>query len=222
MRRTGIHDITFTARCESGLHIGGSRDELSIGGADNPVITHPASDKPYIPGSSLKGKMRGELEKRLGKFGRGGTSACRCAGDDCPVCRVFGAHMNPESELGPSRILVRDGRVAGEFRMENKTENVINRRSGSARDPRSNERVAAGAEFQMKIALQVFDYDNNFEYEDMDGAAHAGGEALQAVVADCLQLVQRTGLGGGISRGSGEVSFHNFQMDGKSWKLWSE
>lgn len=222
MIRTGIHDITFTARCESGLHIGGSQDELAIGGADNPVIKNPANREPYIPGSSLKGKMRGELEKRLGKFGRGGTSACGCAGDDCPVCRVFGAHMNTRSELGPSRIIVRDGRLAGSFHLENKTENVIHRRSGSAQHPRSNERVAAGAKFQMKIALQVFDYDADFKHVDMDGEPREGDEALQAVVADCLRLVQSTGLGGGISRGSGEISFHNFQMDGESWKLWSE
>lgn len=229
MIRTGIHDITFTARCESGLHIGGSQDELAIGGADNPVIKNPANREPYIPGSSLKGKMRGELEKRLGKFGPEGKSegdrtdrACGCAGADCPICRVFGAHMNTRSELGPSRIIVRDGRVAGKFRLENKTENVIHRRRGSAEHPRSNERVAAGAEFRMKIALQVFDYDADFEYGDMGGASRAGGEALQAVVADCLRLVQSTGLGGGISRGSGEISFRDFQMDGESWKLWSE
>ena len=67
MQRTGIHTISFTARCESGLHIGGSQDELTIGGSDNPVIKNPATGKPYIPGSSLKGKMRHELEKQQGR-----------------------------------------------------------------------------------------------------------------------------------------------------------
>ena len=124
MRRTNIHEITFTARCESGLHIGGSQDELSIGGSDNPVIKNPSNSRPYIPGSSLKGKMRAELERQLGKHGGNrGDRPCGCARRDCPVCRAFGAHMNTKSELGPSRIIVRDGRINGnEWRIENKTE----------------------------------------------------------------------------------------------------
>lgn len=226
MRRTNIHAITFTARCESGLHIGGSQDELAIGGADNPVIKNPANSKPYIPGSSLKGKMRGELEKQLGKFGRDGSPEgdrpCGCAGDDCPICRVFGAHMNARSRLGPSRVIVRDGELAGEFRIENKTENVINRRGGAAQHPRSNERVAAGAEFGMSVILQVFDEDADFRYTDLDAADHAGAAALQAVIADGLKLVAKTGLGGGVSRGSGAVSFHSFEMDGEAWTLWQD
>lgn len=226
MRRTDIHAITFTARCDSGLHIGGSQDELAIGGSDNPVIKNPASRKPYIPGSSLKGKMRGELEKQLGRFGRDGVpdgdNPCGCAKNDCPICRVFGAHMNTRSELGPSRIIVRDGELAGSFHIENKTENVINRRGGAAQHPRTNERVAAGAEFAMSVVLQVFDADADFRYADLDDAERAGDEALQAVVADALRLVGMTGLGGGISRGSGAVSFRDFEMDGEAWTLWQE
>lgn len=217
MKRTNMHTITFNVCCESGLHIGGSQDELKIGGADNPVIKNPANGKPYIPGSSLKGKMRAELEKKLGRFGKAGTAPCGCARDDCPVCRVFGAHMQPKSNLGPSRIIVRDGSLTGGFQIENKTENIINRRSGAAEHPRSNERVAAGAEFVVQIVLQVFEKDADFKYE-----SHQGNEALQAVVAEGLRLVEMTGLGGGTSRGSGAVRFHNFKMDGDQWKHWSD
>ena len=224
MQRTNIHTITFTARCESGLHIGGSQDELTIGGSDNPVIKNPATGRPYIPGSSLKGKMRGELEKQLGRFTndqRGNPRPCGCAGDDCPVCRLFGAHMNTRSELGPSRVIVRDGQPIGSFHLENKTENIINRRGGAAEHPRTNERVAAGAEFEMRIVLQVYDRDEQFEHRNLDGQSHSGGEALQSVVADGLRLVEMTGLGGGTSRGSGAVSFHGFEMDGEPWTHWS-
>ncbi len=151
MQRTAIHTITFTVRCESGLHIGGSQDELAIGGSDNPVIKNPETHKPYIPGSSLKGKMRAELEKKLGRFGGQNQKdkPCGCANAECPVCRVFGAHMNPKSNLGPSRIIVRDGRLLQGGRIENKTENVINRQTGAAEHPRSNERVVEGTEFKM-------------------------------------------------------------------------
>ena len=218
MRRTNIHSITFTVCCESGLHIGGSQDELSIGGSDNPVIKHPGTREPYIPGSSLKGKMRSELERKLGRFGPRGSSdgALPCGCGNCPVCRVFGTHMN-SSQIGPSRIIVRDGRLSGgSFHLENKTENRVDRQRGGARDPRSNERVAAGAEFSAQIVLQVLEIDGSFEYE-----SHRGDDALQEVVADCLRMVQMTGLGGGTSRGSGEISFRDFRMDGEQWTHWS-
>ena len=220
MQRTAIHTITFTARCESGLHIGGSQDELAIGGSDNPVIKNPETRDPYIPGSSLKGKMRGELEKKLGKFG-GERKDRPCGCGECPVCRLFGAHMNTRSNLGPSRIIVRDGRLLKGGRIENKTENVINRQTGAAEHPRSNERVIEDTEFKMQIVLQVFDLDGQFSYTDDNGGSHQGNEALQAVVADGLNLVQMTGLGGGTSRGSGAVSFHDFKLDGNPWTHWS-
>ena len=222
MQRTEIHAITFVARCESGLHIGGSQDELVIGGSDNPVIKNPVTSQPYIPGSSLKGKMRAELEKQLGKSGgRNGDAPCGCAEDSCAVCRLFGAHMNPKSTLGPSRIIVRDGRLRSGGQIENKTENVINRQSGAAQHPRSNERVVEGTEFDLQIVLQVFDRDVGYSYQDRSGTAHQGDAALQAVVADSLRLVQLTGLGGGTSRGSGAVLFRDFELDGKPWDRWS-
>ena len=223
MQRTAIHAVTFVARCDSGLHIGGSPDELVIGGSDNPVIKNPATGQPYIPGSSLKGKMRAEIEKQLGKAGgRNDDLPCGCAGDSCPVCRLFGAHMNTSSALGPSRIIVRDGRLRSGGDIENKTENVINRQTGAAQHPRSNERVVEGTEFELQIVLQVFDLDRGFSYQDRSGTSHQGDAALQAVVADSLRLVQLTGLGGGTSRGSGAVTFRDFRLDGGPWDLWSD
>ena len=222
MQRTNIHSITFVARCESGLHIGGSPDELVIGGSDNPVIKNPGTGQPYVPGSSLKGKMRAELEKELGKSGgRNGEAPCGCAEASCAVCRLFGAH-NPKSTLGPSRIIVRDGRLRSGGQIETKTENMINRQSGAAQNPRSNERVVEGTEFYLQIVLQVLDLDGGFSYEDRSGNTHLGAAALQAVVAHSLWLVQLTGLGGGTSRGSGAVMFRDFQLDGKPWDRWPD
>lgn len=53
---------------ETGIHIGGSSIGLEIGGADQVVVRDPITKKPYIPGSSLKGKMRSLLEKLYGKI----------------------------------------------------------------------------------------------------------------------------------------------------------
>ena len=220
MQRTAIHTITFAARCESGLHIGGSQDELTIGGSDNPVIKNPETRLPYIPGSSLKGKMRAELEKQSGRVG-GHRNDEPCGCGKCYICRVFGAHKNTGSGLGPSRIIVRDGRLRKGGHIENKTENVINRKTGAAQHPRTNERVVEGTEFGMQIVLQIFDLDGQFSYKDRNGNSHQGDEALQAVVAHGLHLVQMTGLGGGTSRGSGAVSFDDFELDGEPWTHWS-
>lgn len=60
--------VTFTGEiiCVTGLSIGGSSNSLEIGGIDKEVIKNPLTKEPYIPGSSLKGKMRSELEKNTG------------------------------------------------------------------------------------------------------------------------------------------------------------
>ncbi len=60
--------VTLSGQIEllSGLHIGGGDDTMKIGGIDNQVIKDINTDKPYIPGSSLKGKMRSLLEWNIG------------------------------------------------------------------------------------------------------------------------------------------------------------
>src|SRR6187401_1134944 len=51
--------------CETGLHVGAGKGSLEIGGADNPVVKD-AFGRPYIPGSSLRGKLRSLLEHASG------------------------------------------------------------------------------------------------------------------------------------------------------------
>src|SRR5882757_9718245 len=51
--------------CQTGLHIGAGKGSLEIGGADNPVVKD-AFGLPYIPGSSLRGKLRSMLEQSSG------------------------------------------------------------------------------------------------------------------------------------------------------------
>ncbi|KAF0248014.1 MAG: hypothetical protein FD167_2582, partial [bacterium] len=49
-------------RCMTGLHIGSTDAGYEIGGMENAVIRNPYDGFPYIPGSSLKGKLRSLLE----------------------------------------------------------------------------------------------------------------------------------------------------------------
>ena len=58
----GNYIISGKIKCLTGLHIGGSNNNMEIGGSDNVVIRDAINNLPYIPGSSLKGKLRSLLE----------------------------------------------------------------------------------------------------------------------------------------------------------------
>jgi CRISPR-associated protein Csm3 len=232
MKRTIIHQITGEIVTKSGLHVGGSEDELEIGGIDLPVIKTPETEIPYIPGSSLKGRMRSELERVLDKYSQDKREPCNCCKPDCPVCRVFGPHKykarkkevngrqveDVSNHPGPTRLLVRDAYASGPVSTELKTENVIDRYTGQAVNPRKYERVPPGVHFSFRLTLQVMDADANFAFTDRKGKQHRAGEALLSVVSDCLQYVEQTGVGGSLSRGSGEIRFEGLKLDGKDWE----
>ena len=218
MKLNSFKVIKGTLKCETGLHIGGSAEQIEIGGVDLPIIKHPITGEPFIPGSSLKGKMRSQMEKKLGKFSSDGKP-CGCGQPDCLVCKIFGPHMNPRHNLGSTRILVRDAyfnkstkdeyeklaKEKGLSYIEKKTENLVLRTTGTAKDPRSQERVPAGAKFDIEIVIQVYDTDTENDLIDF--------------VKEGLRQVQHTYLGGYGSRGSGKVSFHDMKLDGDSFTL---
>lgn len=217
--------VTFSGkiRCMSGLCIGGSSSTIDIGGIDREVIKNPITKEPYIPGSSLKGKMRSELEKRYGtmkwendtneirkqyrvlseKKGKvlidGGKEPCGCGQKTCNICTVFGAHKFPGAPSGPTRIIVRDavlckdGTDSSPLILERKTENCVSRISDTADAPRTMERVPEGTYFDFEIILRIFEGDN--------------AENLIQEVTEGLNMVEQSYLGGCGSRGSGHVKF---------------
>jgi CRISPR-associated protein Csm3 len=72
--------ITLTCQltAKTGLHIGGGGENLDIGGLDKPVIRDPLTKYPYLPGSSIKGKLRATLERLLNKpLNRSGSRETR-------------------------------------------------------------------------------------------------------------------------------------------------
>lgn len=123
--------VVLQARIQAltGLRIGAERAGLQIGGLDNPVLRDPVTQRPYIPGSSLKGKMRSLLTRALGKplkhlvRGRGNTPDIRihwCEpheymqdGVPCILCRTFGAAGQRAQE--PVRLIVRDALLRDEL-----------------------------------------------------------------------------------------------------------
>lgn len=218
MRKTGYHEITGIIHCLSGLRVGGSDELLQIGGTDLTCLKHPVTLRPYIPGSSIKGKMRSEQEQQLGRFGGHDQSEpCGCARPECLVCRIFGPHKKARHELGPTRIVVRDAACTRGGETELKSENIIDRKTGTAMHPRKVERVVAGSEFTLRIGIQVWDLDA--------GCNHNGkiaGDALVEFVKDGLRALKQTGIGSGISKGSGEIEFRDLKLDGKPFSLVAE
>jgi CRISPR-associated protein Csm3 len=206
MKHLRYKTITGKIRVKTGLHIGGSADTIEIMGNDNPVIKHPLSGEPYIPGSSLKGKMRSLLEWKLEKIERDGSVHRWCEDKECPICRIFGTSAGDKAWLGPTRLLVRDAHLTPEWRdkyekegldlTERKNENSINRITAVA-NPRPYERVPAGVEFELNIGYRVFDLDDGGKTD----------EELFHHVIDGLRCVAMDALGGGGSRGSGRVEF---------------
>lgn len=220
MKKVEHHTIKGTVNLLSSMRIGGSDDFLQIGATDLTVVKHPVSGDPYIPGSSLKGKIRSQLELWHGLVEQNGNpfgGRNVQAGPSYLLASIFGPHMNTKHDLGPSRILVRDGSLRSGGELEIKPEVMINRNTGVGVHPRPIERVSAGSTFRLKIDLQVFDIDTGSSYCSYDGVK--GSDAMIAFIKTGLRLVEQTGLGSSVSRGSGEIEFIDLDLNGVPLQL---
>ena len=228
-------------RILTGLHIGGSDDTMQIGGIDSAVIkreifanedgsinydgTGKKITEPYIPGSSLKGKVRSLLEHSFGliraqklklgdKAGKPIDSNFAKSLDENLqkkanlIIILFGesAGSGDKSNTKITRAIFRDTFLTKESRKlyledkiklsEEKAENTINRVSVMA-NPRFMERVPAGVEFDFEVVLRDFQEDKNLP--------------LSKTIELGLLLLQNDALGGGGSRGNGKIEFEKFQ-----------
>jgi CRISPR-associated protein Csm3 len=184
---------------ETGLMIGGSSSALEIGGTDKQVIRNPVDKMPYVPGSSLKGKMRSLLEQKRGTVDEKGEPT---QNPDHEAAQLFGhINRNEKKKQQPSRLIVRDGQLLNPERFKDtellytevKAENTINRITAEA-NPRFFERVPKSAEFNLNMTLNIFESESESK--------------LLNLVYECMRLVQDDYLGGGGTRGNGQVKFH--------------
>ncbi len=231
--------LAFDLQAVTGLHIGGSDTGIEIGGVDKTVIRDPLTNRPYIPGSSLKGKMRSLLEKYRGlkqnqRIGQGFIHSCGAEyrGDEltskgkqeylnCDVCQVFGVPGERDFST-PTRLVVRDVHMVEESARkleqsgrtdlpytEVKTEVSIDRVT-SAANPRQMERVPAGTTFGVgEIVFSLYDGDDCSLAKDID--------RLQVLVEGLL-LLEDDYLGGLGTRGSGKVCFQNIRISLRNGK----
>ncbi|AGA33131.1 CRISPR-associated RAMP Csm3 [Thioalkalivibrio nitratireducens DSM 14787] len=226
MQLTHIGEIRGQIELISGLHIGSGNTEMHIGGTDNPVIKNPFTHEPYIPGSSLKGKMRSLLEWRAGvvEATQGKPLGFRhlqalpeqAAEAGRSILKLFGgapegSGQNEEliASIGPTRLAFWDCDLdpawVSEMGSKNllltetKFENMIDRIKGVADNPRNTERVPAGARFDFRLTLKVID-----------------GEDLMPDILRGLRLLELTGIGGSGSRGYGKLRFNALTWDGQT------
>lgn len=218
--------------CQTGLHIGAGKGSLEIGGADNPVVKD-AFGIPYIPGSSLRGRLRSLLEQSLGLavpsaliyLSKRKGQEVRIHQSDRPdddVCVLFGRNAGrvemvsgeavESTNATPARLTVYDAplivdSITPQMRenlddelTEVKSENAVDRITSQA-NPRTLERVPAGARFRFRMVLDVLCQED---------------QSLLSRVAEGLRLLEDDALGGGGSRGSGRVAFSGLTLTWRS------
>ena len=190
--------------CETGLHIGAGKGSLEIGGADNPVVKD-SFGIPYVPGSSLRGRLRSLLEHSRGLvssselvyLSRRKGQEVRIHQSDRPddeICLLFGRSPGrmekvsgealESSSASPARLTVCDAPLDPDS-------------ITSQANPRTLERVPAGARFHVRLVMDVLCEED---------------KALPAVVVEGLRLLEDDSLGGGGSRGSGRVRFAKLKL----------
>lgn len=223
--------LEMDIRAITGLRIGGAPAGLAIGSLDNPVIRDALTQRPYIPGSSLRGKMRSLWEKRTGAEQNFAIRRANPAVyihtiaenssledyDADAVCRIFGS-TGDSNVPNPTRLIVHDVFLSEQSRIEleiartdqpyteTKWEAVIDRVT-SAAVPRQMERVPAGAVFSdARLVYSV--------YGTQDGQYGDIGWFLN--VLEMLLLVEDDYLGSSGSRGSGRVKFENLRLSVRS------
>lgn len=217
MKLNRITLIEATLELKTGLHIGAGDTEMHIGGIDNPVIKNPITNLPYIPGSSIKGKMRSLLEWRSGAVKNEPLSLKdKDKNGVLPILQLFGvsgdSRLTEEQAraIGLTRLAFWDCELDTEWKKsiqddnmlltEVKSENSIDRISGTALNPRFTERVPAGARFRFRLSFKQLEQDD---------------PGLLDTVLEGMKLLEYDSLGGSGSRGYGKIAFTDITINGE-------
>jgi len=213
MKLDGHKIIEGQILCLNGMKIGGTKEAGGIGETDNPVIRHPVTRLPYIPGSSLKGKIRSIMEMSDANTTTQKTGKpCDCG--RCDVCMLFGCG-NAQNSTQPTRLIFRDAMLdeksqqdleealPGSF-VEVKTEIQMDRLAGKAQRGalRQQERIPAGAKFNFSISMRLFAEDSA-----------ETRKRFMKKLASAFEMLENEYIGGCGTRGYGQVKV--FSADGK-------
>ena len=201
---------TATIKLLSGLHIGGSKEGIKIGGIDNPVIRHPLTNHPYIPGSSLKGRFRMALEIKYDDVNvdRDGTGPSTDIDNPSQIARMFGT--GPAAEA--TRFIFRDSTLSDGFgkyvkgveKIELKMDRA--KMAGYHRGNRTQEIIAADAQFDFEVMMRIFEGDDE--------------ELFKTRLEEAVFIVEQEYLGGSGTRGYGKVKFS--KLNYTTIEIWNE
>jgi CRISPR-associated protein Csm3 len=214
--------------CHTGLHIGAGKGTLEIGGADNPVVKD-AFGRPYVPGSSLRGRLRSLLEQSLGLavpaelvyVNKRKGQEVRIHASDAPgdeVCLLFGrapgrveklsGEALAQTAISPARLTVYDAAldldsITPQIR-ESLDDELTEVKSESAIDritAQSQARTLERVPAGAKFQVRMV----------LDILCEEDKELLPALIQG-LSLLEDDTLGGGGSRGSGRVAFSALKL----------
>lgn len=199
MKLLAQEKITGTIKVMTGLHIGGIKETFQIGGQDSPVIKL-RNGEPYIPGSSLKGKIRSLLERKYRTEGKP-EDPCGCG--ICKICQLFGSHKAVNQRQGC--LIFRDATISKSVKFkknelfETKAENIIDRQTGTAKHPRFIERVVPDTDFEVEIIFNKYEGDDH--------------KKLLNVLKEGFELLANDYLGGSGTRGYGRIDVSSLIQD---------
>lgn len=195
-------EITGVIEACTGMHIGGSSQFSAIGAVDSPVVRDALTDKPMIPGSSLKGKMRALLARQ---YNHRDTLTETHDDDEPRITRLFGSARDKKySRLLFSDMMLINGEELKKMGIDSVTEvkfeNTISRMT-SISNPRQIERAIRGTQYEFQMIYDACQTDEQEILEDFQ------------LIAEGLRLLQYDYIGGNGSRGYGRIRFKNLDAE---------
>lgn len=223
--------------CDTGLHIGAGKGSLEIGGADNPVIKD-AFGRPYVPGSSLRGKLRSLLEQSSGLavpselvyLSRRKGQEVRIHQSDRPddeICLLFGRNPGRMDRVSgealetststPARLTVYDAPLVADSITSQMRENLDDELT-EVKSENAIDRITSQANPR---TLERVPAGARFKVRFVLDVLCEEDKALSGRLLEALRLLEDDALGGGGSRGSGRVRFSNLKLTWRNRAFYS-
>jgi CRISPR-associated protein Csm3 len=214
--------------CATGLHVGAGKGSLEIGGSDNPVVKD-AFGRPYVPGSSLRGKIRSLLEQSSGMavpaelvfLSRRKGQEVRIHQSDRPdddICLLFGRSPGrmervqgetlETSQATPARLSVFDAPLDPESITPQMRENLDDELT-EVKSENAIDRITSQANPR---TLERVPAGARFRTRFVMDVLCQEDAPLFLRLLEGMRLLEDDALGGGGSRGSGRVGFANLRL----------